>query len=171
MSARNRQFFLLLLLAVGLTMFLWGCGGGGSDSSTDSTAGKTTKTTAAKTVGRAVEELLATKLATTQDTPEAYVAAIGQARPVALLFYVPGNVDDAKVLQTFNDVQADFPDYTFLTYDYRNPGDYGDLSLLLQVNYPPEIVLIDRAGVVRSIWNGYLDEGSLEQCLINLGEG
>jgi hypothetical protein len=106
----------------------------------------------------------------TEDTPQEFVAAVGQARPIAILFYVPGNIDDAKVLETFKTVQADFPDYTFLTYDYKSPQNYGDLSLLLDVNYPPETVLIDKAGNVRKIWNGYVDEGSLKQCLINVGQ-
>jgi hypothetical protein len=122
-------------------------------------------------VGSAVEDLLLMKIAATDDTPEEYLAAIGEARPVAMLFYVPGNVDDGKVLDAFRTVQADFPEYTFLTYDFKNPAAYGDLSMLVQVNYPPEIVLVDRGGTVRNIWNGYVDEGTLKQCLINLGQG
>jgi hypothetical protein len=178
MSGRNRQWTLVLLVVIGLTTFLWGCGGGGSGagsiddgSATGKIATNTTRTTAAQTVGSAVENLLLTKLATTEDTPEEYVAAIGQARPVAILFYVPGGVDDTKVLEAFNAVQADFPDITFLSYDYKSPQSYGDLSMLLQVNYPPELVLVDRGGTVRNIWNGYVDDGSLKQCLINLGQG
>lgn len=172
MSARIRQSVLATLLAIGLAVFLVGCGGGSADESTTATtAAKTTRTTAAPTAGSAVQDLLLTQLATTQDTPEAYVAAVGQAKPVAILFYVPGNVDDAKVLDVFKLVQADFPDYTFLEYDFREPLAYGDLSLLLQVNYPPEVVLIDKAGAVRFIWNGYVDEGTLRQCLINVGQG
>jgi hypothetical protein len=159
-------------VAVGLAILLAGCGGGGTDkSTTDSTLKRTTRTTQAMTAGAAVRAMLMTKLATTEDTPEAYVQAVGQARPVALLFYVPGSVDDSKVLEMFKAVQAEFPDWTFLTYDYKDPGAYGDLSLLLQVNYPPEIVLIDKAGTVRGIWNGYIDEGTLKQCLINIGQG
>lgn len=176
MSTRSRQsvlaLILALVLAIGLAVLLSGCMGGGSSATTTSTiaAGKT-RTTAAQSVGSAVENLLMTKLATTQDTPQEYMAAVGQARPIAILFYVPGGVDDAKVLETFKKVQADFPDYTFLTYDFKNPSAYGDLSILLQVNYPPEIVLIDKAGSVRKIWNGYVDEGSLKQCLINVEQG
>jgi len=167
-----RQSMLVLSLAVGVAVLLGGCGGGGQDTSTTSTTvAKTTRTTAAQTAGSAVQDLLMTQLATTQDTPEEYVAAVGQAKPVAMVFYVPGSVDDMKVLDVFELVQADFPDYTFLEYDYRNPQAYGDLSLLLQVNYPPETVLIDRAGAVRYIWNGYVDEGTLRQCLINIGQG
>jgi hypothetical protein len=170
MSARTRQLLAVSLVAVGLAILLAGCGGGGSSSSTDSTLKRTTKTTAMP-AGAAVQAMLMTKLAATEDTPEAYVQAVGQARPVALLFYVPGSVDDSKVLEVFKAVQAEFPDWTFLTYDYKDPGAYGDLSLLLQVNYPPEIVLIDKAGTVRGIWNGYIDEGTLKQCLINYGQG
>ena len=175
MSVRSRQSVLALLLALllttGLAVSLSGCMGGGKATTTTSSGAKTTRTTVAKSVGSAVEDLLMTKLATTQDTPEEYMAAVGQARPIAVLFYVPGSVDDAKVLETFKAVQTNFPDFTFLTYDYKNPNAYGDLSILLQVNYPPEIVLIDRAGAVRNIWNGYVDEGTLTQCLINAGQG
>ena len=170
MSVRSRQSALVLVLVIGLAVFLWGCGGS-SSSTTSSTLVRTTHITAAPSVGSAVQALLTTKLATTQNTPQEYMAAVGQARPIAILFYVPGNVDDAKVLATFKTVQADFPDYTFLTYDFKNPTAYGDLSILLQVNYPPEIVLIDKAGAVRNIWNGYVDEGTLKQCLINLQQG
>jgi hypothetical protein len=168
---KGGQAALALLVVIGLAAFMWGCGGGGGDSTTPSTLVNPTPTTAAQSVGSAVEELLLTKVALTQDTPEELVAAIGQARPVAIIFYVPGNVDDAKVLDAFKALQPEFPDYTFLTYDYKNPNSYGDLSMLLQVNYPPEIVLIDEGGTVRNIWNGYVDEGTLKQCLINLGQG
>jgi hypothetical protein len=171
MSARSRQSVLVLLVAIGLAVLLAGCGGGSSDSATETSVLKTTHTTAASTVGDAVQGLLLTKLATTVDTPQEYVAAVGQARPVCMLFYVPGNVDDSKVLEAVKAVQPDFPEYTFLMYDYKTPSAYGDLSMLLQVNYPPEVVLVDRAGTVRNIWNGYVDEGTLKQCLLNLGQG
>lgn len=171
MLGRSRHWAVLLLVAIGLAVFLAGCGGGSSGSTTPSSVLKTTRTTAERSVGSAIEDLLLTKLAVTEQTPEEYVAAIGQARPVALFFYVPGNVDDQKVKEAFDTVQADFPEYTFLTYDYKTPSAYGDLSMLLKVNYPPEIVLVDRGGTVRTIWNGYIDEGTLKQYLINLGQG
>jgi hypothetical protein len=171
MARHSRQWVLALVVAIGLATFLAGCGGSGSNGSTDTSILSTAPTTAPRSVGSAVEDLLLTKVAVTSDTPQEYVAAIGQARAVAILFYVPGNVDDSKVLDAFKSVQAGFPDYTFLAYDYKTPSAYGDLSMLLQVNYPPEIVLIDKAGTVRNIWNGYVDEGTLKQCLINLGQG
>jgi hypothetical protein len=168
MSVRIKQSALVLIVTIGAAVLLTGCFGGGSSSTTSSLpAPANTGTT--QSVGGAVTDLLMTKLATTEDTPEQYVAAVGQAKPIAILFYVPGGADDTKVLGTFQAVQADFPEYTFLTYDYRNPAAYGDLSLLLQVNYPPEVVLIDKAGQVQNIWNGYIDEGTLKQCLINIG--
>ncbi len=171
MARRHTQSALVLLLVIGLAAFLWGCGGSDQGSTTATSAvSNPTRTTAAPSVSSAVDEVLYKELAVTDDTPEDVVAAIGQARPVVMLFYVPGNVDDAKVLEAFQAVEPEFPEYTFLTYDYKNPQEYGDLSMVLQVNYPPEIVLIDRAGTVQRIWNGYVDEGTLKQCLINLGE-
>ncbi len=41
---------------------------------------------------------------------------------------------------------------------------------LLEVGYPPELVLVDGLGIPREIWNGYVDEGTLNQSLVNLGQ-
>ena len=166
MSVRSRQSALAFVLVIGLAVFLWGCGGSTS-ATTSSTVASTTRTTPT-TAGSAADALLNTTVATTRETPQEYKDAAGQARPIAVLFYVPGGVDDTKVLDTFRVLQPDFTDFTFLAYDYKKPSAYGDLSILLQVNYPPEIVLIDKAGVVQRIWNGYVDEGTLAQSLINL---
>ncbi len=172
MSRRSKQSTVVLLVAVALAVFLWGCGGGDQvDDATVSTNVVKTPTTAASSVQSEVDSILYEQLAVTENTPEEYVEAVGQARPVAVLFYVPGNVDDVKVFDSLTALQAEFPDYTFLMYDFKDPSSYGDLSMLLGVNYPPETVLIDRDGVVRDIWNGYVDEGTLRQCLINLGQG
>ena len=52
-----------------------------------------------------------------------------------------------------------------------DPGlPYGDLSTLLKVQYPPKVVLVDGTGTIQEIWNGYVDEGSLNQSLVNLGQ-
>ena len=130
------------------------------------------RTTAAQSVGSAVEDLLADQAGHDPGHSEEYVAAVGQARPVAILFYVPGSVDDAKVLEAFKTCAGGLSRITPSSpTTTRRRSAYGDLSMLLQVNYPPEIVLIDKAGTVQKIWNGYVDEGTLKQCLINLGQG
>jgi hypothetical protein len=172
MSGRSRQSTVVLLVVLGLAAFLWGCGGGDqADTATVSTLVNNTPTTAAASVQSEVDSILYKQLAVTENTPEEYVEAVGQARPVVVVFYVPGNVDDTKVVDALVALQPEFPDYTFLMYDFKDPSSYGDLSMLLQVNYPPETVLIDRDGTVKDIWNGYVDDGTLRQCLINLGQG
>jgi len=90
-------------------------------------------------------------------------------KPIVLLFYVPGNADDSSVLETLNRLKSSFDGYAFLVYDYKVPEAYGDVSTLLQVGYPPELILIDKAGVIVRIWNGYVDEGTLNQGLVDLG--
>jgi hypothetical protein len=172
MSRRSRQSTVVLLIVIGLAVLLWGCGGGGQPTTTSvSTSLGSTPKTAGPSLQSEVDSILYSELAVTQDTPQEYVDAVGQARPVVILFYVPGNVDDVKVLDSLNILKPEFPDYTFLVYDFKDPSSYGDLSMLLKVNYPPETVLIDRNGTVRDVWNGYVDEGSLRQCLVNLGQG
>jgi hypothetical protein len=66
-------------------------------------------------------------------------------------------------------LKTSFGQYEFLVYDYKLPNDYGDLSTLLGVGYPPELILVDKTGVVQKVYNGYIDEGTLNQGLVNLG--
>lgn len=171
MSRRSAQSAAVLVLVLGVAIFLWGCGFGESATTTLPTGSDLPPATVATPAKNPVESPLGKPVPVTGDTPTAYTEAVRQGRPVVILFYVPGNVDDAKVLESLATLQSEFTDYAFLTYDFRNPRAYGDLSLLLKVNYPPELVFVDRAGIVRSVWNGWVDEGTLRQCLVNLGQG
>jgi hypothetical protein len=114
--------------------------------------------------------VLGKPLPISESTPDEYRQAVEQGKPVVLLFYVPGSVDDVQVLDSLTALQPDFDQYVFLLYDYSMPNEYGDLSTLLNVNYPPELVLVDALGIPREIWNGYVDEGTLNQSLVNLGQ-
>jgi hypothetical protein len=164
MSGRSRHVIALVLL-LGVAAFVgWGCGGGEDETST-STIRRVTTTAAA--IGGS-ETLLNTQVQTTDATPTEYTQAVEQQRPIVLLFYVPGGADDVKVLDTVSSLQPSFENYVFLLYDYKQPDAYGDLSLLLKVNYPPQLVLVNGSGVVKQIWNGYVDEGTLNQGLVNL---
>jgi hypothetical protein len=40
---------------------------------------------------------------------------------------------------------------------------------LLKVDYPPAVLLVDSTGTVDSVWNGFVDVGTLNQSLVNLG--
>jgi len=168
-SLRWRSVVVLLVLVLLGTAAACGNESDKATSTTRQVSG-TTRTTAAGEVGRAAERLVGTTLAVSEDTPAEYVDAVGQGRPVVLVFYVAGNVDDTKVLEALDRLRAEFADYAFLAYDWKSPDSYGDLAVLLQVDYPPETVLIDRKGVIQRIWNGYVDEGTLRQCLVNLGQ-
>jgi len=154
-----------------------GCGGGGDDKTT--TTKKTTATTEA--AGGSVDEpadvqigppdgepLVDDYIPTTNDTPSDFVAALGKGAPIVLLFYVTGGADDAVVMESLDRLEPSFSRFEFFRYDYSLPDKYGDLSTLLGVTYPPELILIDRSGIIRDRWTGYVDEGTLNQGLVNL---
>jgi hypothetical protein len=170
MSGRSRHLMAILLLLLAVALVVWGCGGGEEVTTTSLTGGVTTTLPSGGSSSSA-DKLLDKPLATTEDTPGEYLDAVDQGRPVVLLFYVTGGTDDTKVLDSVTQLQAAFQDYVFLLYDYSAPDAYGDLSTLLKVNYPPELVLVDGVGNVKEIWNGYVDEGTLNQSLVNLGQG
>jgi hypothetical protein len=171
----GRGFWLrgvVVLLALGLLAASLACGGGNSETtSTTRKAATTSRTTAATVAISAAERLVGTTVRPTEDTPADYATALGEGRPVVVVFYVPGNADDSKVLEALENLRAEFDDYAFLIYDWKKPDSYGDLPTLLQVDYPPEIILVDRQGVIQRVWNGYVDEGTLRQCLMNIGQG
>ncbi len=160
---------VVLLLVALAAVVLVGCSGG--DEETTTTVGPAVPTTErAGGSANSADEVLGKPLETTDSTPAEYVDAIEQGKPVVLLFYVPGSADDVQVLESLDALQVDFEDYVFLLYDYSRPSAYGDLSTLLNVNYPPELVLVDGLGIPREIWNGFVDEGTINQSLVNLGQ-
>jgi hypothetical protein len=171
MSVRSKGHLGLLLVAVVLlAVVLVGCGS--SSSSESSTTTKKSATSGSVAVAGGSEDgMVGKKLQPTSETPPAYTEALEQGRAVVLLFYVPGGSDDAKVLAAVQTLQPSFSNYTFLFYNYKDPSAYGDLSTLLDVDYPPELVLVRADGTVKAILNGYRDQGSINQELVNLGTG
>lgn len=159
----------IVLLVLAMAWVGFGCGG--QEATTTSTSVNVVPTVSPCGSGGETDELLNKPLVTTELTPKEYVDAVEQGRPVVLLFYVPGSADDNRVLQNLTTLQTAFNDYVFLLYDYSKPDFYGDLSTLLKVNYPPEVVLVDAMGNVKEIWNGFVDEGTLNQSLVNLVKG
>jgi hypothetical protein len=165
MFGRSRQQFVVALLVLVALIVVWGCGGGDKTTTSSSKPSATTQRTVANT---GASDLVGVQIAPTRDSPAEYSESY-QTRPIVLLFYVPGNADDISVLDSLDRLKSAFPKYLFLVYDYKTPEAYGDLSTLFQVDYPPELILIDKAGVIQDIWNGYVDEGTLNQSLVNLG--
>ena len=163
---RLAQVLTVIALAA---VFAWGCGAGGGEETTTTVGGVTTTIgSVGTTLGNT---LIGTQIKTTESTPKEYVEAIEQARPVVVLFYVTDGADDTKVLGAVSGLAPTFPGYVFLLYDYKTPDTYGDLSTLLEVDYPPELILIDGTGTVKTVLNGYVDEGTINQSLVNLGGG
>lgn len=165
----------VLCIVLASVMFA-GCFGSGDEPSTVSsettvsTASDTTSETSSESTTTSVEQTTTTETFDLVDgLPRAYVESYRQ-RPIVVLFYVPGGVEDEKVLQAIKESQAAYGSYTFLIFDYRVPAAYGDLSKSLSVGYPPYTVLFDRHGEVRTVWEGFVDKGTLNQTLINLGK-
>jgi len=172
MAERSRHPVALALVLTVLLLVAFAAVGCGSDSQGDTPISsepapvQTVPATAPS--GEHTEALVGTQLITTPRTPTEYVEAVQNMQPVVILFYVPAGVDDQKVLTAINDLQFDFPDYVFLIYDFADPQAYGDLSTLLKVDYPPAVILVDQTGTIDAAWNGYVDEGTLNQELVNL---
>ena len=148
-----------------------GCGGGGTTTTVSvapvtqaPAAGGITATTAAP----ADSGVVGVTLTATPNTPADVASALQQNKPVVLLFYSPGGTPDTKVLQSLTSLTPQFPTAFISEYDYRAPDTYGDLGSVLQVGYLPTTVLIDASATVTQVFSGYVDEGTLNQSLVNL---
>ena len=164
-SRRSVAWFVLLLV---LGLAVWGCGGG-PGKGTATTVGHPPAPPVTAPPPGGSQTLVNTKPDSTDATPLEYVEAVEEGRPLVILFYVPAAVDDQRVLESVRALEPEFPEYTFLLYDFAAPEAYGDLSTLLRVDYPPALILVDDTGTIRSVWNGFVDEGTLKQEFVDLG--
>jgi len=161
----RRASLLVLLVLLGAVLVTVACGAADTTTETTRRTTATTRITSSKSTSAA---LIGKTIRPTEQSPAEFSKACGTT-PVIVLFYIPGNADDARVFENLGRVSSSFPNYVFLVYNYKEPEAYGDLATLLAAEYLPQLVLIDRAGVVRDVWRGYIDEGSLNQKLVDLG--
>ena len=164
MSGRSRQLMVVLLLAI-VALLVVGCAlGGGGGSNTTDTGIKVTTTNA----GSGGTQGTGKPITAGEGLPADFTAALGH-KAVVVLFYVAGNADDKSVLDTLNQLKSSFGQYSFFIYDYKDSTSYGTLAQSLKVDTLPYMVLIDAAGIPQHIFKGYVDQGTLNQALVNLG--
>ena len=174
MMARSRSWqWFVLAGALVLTVAVAGCGGGGEDATTTTVSVPGSSGGAVTTVppGGSFVDLIGKPLTPTSLTPAEITDAISQHRPIVILFYVPGGTDDTAVLDELKALQTTYTDVTFALYEYSDPASYGDLGVLLKVVYLPQTVFIDTRGTISDILTGYIDEGTLNQQVVNIRQG
>jgi hypothetical protein len=160
---------LLRALPVLAALAVLGVAGCGSDQSSGTSASASiTAPTSVSTTAAGISTTSTASTGLVDGLPRDYAENLG-TRPIVVLFYVPGGLDDEVVLKNITELRNSFRDYTFLLYDYSIPEVYGDLAMDLTVFYQPGLVLIDRYGVVRKVWTGFVDKATLNQLLVNLG--
>jgi hypothetical protein len=150
-----------------LVLSAWACGNSATTttvSSPPTTGGSTTTST----VAGDPQALVGVKIEATQQTPPDFAEALREQKPIAVLFYTPGSVDDDKVRKSLETLSRTNKDIAFFAYDYRTPSLYGDLGALLMIGYTPHGVFIDTSNTVRNVSSGYVDDGTLKQYLANI---
>ena len=162
MFGRSLKWTLVLLFALSVVLMTGGClFGGGSTTTTLGTPTGIGTTTTPAVVGDILQPI--------EGLPVGFSQALTK-QPIVVLFYVPGNADDTSVLDTINKLRASFGTYLFLTYDYKAPDSYGTLTNVFDISYAPYLALIDGKGALKQVFSGYVDEGTLNQSLVNLGK-
>jgi hypothetical protein len=178
MHRRNVRFAALLTIIVMVGAFAWACGG--DDTSMPAATPHIPQVDTQVNTGPPATDdptrhaagthpLIGERIVPvpTDTLPAEFTDAL-EEKPIVLFFYVPGGFDDERVYESLQTLRGSFGRYEFLTYEYSSSDLYEDLSTLLDVGYPPHLVLIDETGTVADVWNGYVDQGSLNQSLVNL---
>lgn len=154
-----------------VALLVVGCGGGGDTATTDTTVAPVPAEAPVTTIPgppKAFKELVGTTLVASEDTPEEVRSGLEQHQPMVIAFYVTGGTDDTVVLETLDALALRFSDVDFYQFDYKKPAAYGDLSALLDVDYPPQVAFVDARGTVRAVTSGFADEGTLNQNVVNI---
>jgi hypothetical protein len=163
MRGRNSRRWGILLVVMLAGLFFASCGGGDDETTPTNTSPSVTSPNSGGSGGGDTVEVFSFS----EDTPSEVTEAAG-IQPIVILFYVDG-VDDASVKGSLEALQPSFPSYVFLYYNYSDPEAYGDLSTLLEIDYTPAVIMIDSTAMIRYRYSGYIDQGSLNQSLVNLG--
>lgn len=172
-SFRGTAVLVVLVLAA----LLAGCGGGAEsavqETPPDSVPAvqQVANTVPAGPPKPSYEQIVGEQLIASEETPAPMAAALAERRPVVVFFYVPGSADDSLVRESLDKLEPKYEDITVLRYDFKAPDEFGDLARLLEIDYPPQLVFVDPSGVVRSVLSGYVDEGTLNQHLVNIRQG
>jgi hypothetical protein len=164
-----RWMSLCAAIVVLAGLSLSGCGGGGDDTAT-TVAPPVTAAPGGGVAVPAVPGAAAAPVAlkATENTPADVKSALEQNKPLVLMFYSPGGSDDTKVLQSLTKLTPRFPTAFISQYDYKAPDTYGDLGQVLGVGNLPSVVLIDASANVTQVFTGFVDEGTLNQSMVNL---
>ncbi|OPZ78627.1 MAG: hypothetical protein BWY79_00721 [Actinobacteria bacterium ADurb.Bin444] len=151
--------WVIILLTFTLVLAA-GCGDGTTPTTSAPVTPPTTHKSGAGPVG---EQLVAS-----DNTPVELAQALTTKNPVVILIYVAGGSSDELVRQSLTKIAPKFPDVTFLMYNYNNPKEYGDIVGSLGVHYPPFAAFVDKGNVVRYLTTGFVDEGVLNQYVVNI---
>ncbi len=173
MQRKRKTVQVLLVVTLVLVSLSLAVGCGGDETTTDTqppdpgaVVAETTTTIAGPP--KAFKHLIGTALALTDESPEKVRASIDRRTPMVIAFYVAGGNDDAVVLKHLDDLAVRFPEIDFYRFDYKLPDEYGDLSALLEIDYPPQVTFVDDRGIIQAVTSGYADEGTLNQNLTNI---
>jgi len=166
-----QRFVLMGALVLMLAVAIAGCGGGGDEATTTTVQVPPSGADTTVAPGGSFDDLIGQPLVTTSETPAEITDAISQHLPIVILFYVPGGTDDSAVLDELKALQTEYPDVTFALYEYSDPASYGDLGVLIKVDYLPQTVFIDTRGIIYDIQTGYIDQGTLNQQVVNIRQG
>lgn len=171
-ESMNRSHKLLTaVLMIALAVFLLaGCGGGEEETAPPPKAEKKSSNNKQVTLEPSdmPENLVGQAIVPTKDSPEDFVRAMDEKRPIMVTFYMtPGPTDDSDVKSSVNALEGRYRgQMEFFDYLYSDGDNYKDLVTLLSVNTTPTVVIINRQGTVQRAWTGYVDEQSIEQGIV-----
>lgn len=167
MNRTHKLLAAVLIMALAVFLFA-GCGG---DEEETAPPPKAEKKSSNKEVtleaSEMPESLVGQAVVPTKDSPEDFVQAIDDKRPIVVTFYMPAPFDDSEVRSSVMTLEGRYRGQVeFFSYLYSDAQSYKDLVTLLSVDSTPTVVIINRQGTIQRAWTGFVDEPSIEQGIV-----
>ncbi len=111
-------------------------------------------------------------LVPTAQTPTFIKQRLAEKRAIVLLVYVEGAADDMAMLESFEDVKAQYAaESSFMDFEARKVTELGDTLQLLHVYDPPILAVIQGDGKVFQLYTGWIGRAVMEQVVADAVRG
>ena len=108
----------------------------------------------------------------TTDTPGFVSKRLKEQRGMVVLIYVDGAGADQEMLQSFNDIKAQYAaDSSFFSFEAHDVTQTGNLLDQLKVSDPPVLAIIGGDGKVHELYTGWVDQKVMEQRIADAVRG
>ncbi len=170
MPARRYTFFLLLLLISAI--IISGCGGGGGQPASDQNTSNTAQPDQTggdqppvPTTTTSAQDKIPRDFKLSDEMPDFIKKAVSEKRPFVIVFFLKGDYTWNEAKPEIDNVKETYKQISFFYIDIdstKKDPKKSKLAKELEVNYLPEIFLINQESKIVYQHSGYIDRDTFK---------